>query len=111
MDGILSDIDRSFGEQLVEMLDVGLGQRFHRGLNDIVDAGKMVVGFDQVSDFDWFETYMDLACFEDFLYLCPHEPVTGHAVIAVAEVNLDVIVQTMLHTLGLLLLQFLDHRG
>jgi len=42
MDGILSDIDRSFREQLMEVFDIGLGQRLHGCLDDVVDAGEVV---------------------------------------------------------------------
>jgi len=110
MDGILSDVDRSFREQLMEVLDVGLGQRLHSCLDDVVDAGEVVVGFDQVIDFDRFKAHVDLTCFEDLFHLCPHEPITGHAVIAVAKVDLDIVVQAMVDTLGLLLLQLFHHR-
>ena len=109
MDSILSDIHCSFGEQLMEMLDVGLSQRLRGCLNDIVDTGEVVIRFDQIIDFDRFEAHMDLACLENLFHLRPHEPVTGHAVITVAEVDLDIVIQAMIYTLSLLLLQLLHH--
>ena len=95
----------------VQLADICLGKPSRGCLDDVVDAGEVVVCFDQIIYLDWLEAYGDFAFLIDFLHLVEHEPVTGHTVGAVAEVDLYVIEKSVVDFLSSLALQLLYKLG
>ena len=84
-------------------------------LNDVVDTGEMVLCFDEITHLDRLKAHGDFAFLIDFFHLIEHEAVTGHAVGAVAEVDLYVVEESMVDFLRPLALQlfykFRDRRN
>ena len=58
-------------QEVVELADKLLGQRFHHVVKDIVHAMDMVQHLDHVGDFERLKGFPNLAFFEDGLHLLP----------------------------------------
>lgn len=94
--------------QVVQPLDVGLGQRLGGSVDDVIHTEHMVSGLNEIVHLDGFKAGLDLVRLEDLRDLREHQPVAGHASVAVGEVGLHVVIQAMEHFLGFLLSEFLD---
>lgn len=95
-------------EHGVELADIGLGDAVGSGIDDVADTVEVVIRLDEIVHLDGLKANGHLAFLVDFLYLCEHQTVAGQAVGAVAEVDLYVIVETVVDLLGALALQFFD---
>ena len=95
----------------VQFADIGLGKPNCSRIDDVVDAGDVVIGFDQIVHLDWLKAHGDFAFLIDLFHLIEHEPVTGQTVGAVAEVDLYVIEETVVDLLCPLALQLFHKLG
>ena len=98
-------------EHGVELADIRLGDARCGCIDDMVDTGNVVVRLDEIIHLDRLETRGDLAFLVDLLHLIEHQSVAGQAVGAVAEIDLYVIVETVVDLLGALALQLLHELG
>ena len=89
--------------QIVQPLDVGLGQRLGSCVDDVIYAEHVIRGFDEVVHLDGLEAGLYLVRLEDLRDLGEHETVAGHAPIRVGKVGLYIVIQAVVHLLGLLL--------
>ena len=103
--------DATVAEHGVQLADVGLGDAGGSSIDDIADTGEVVIRLNQIVHLDGLKAHGNLAFFVDFLHLCEQEPVAGQTVGAVAEVDLYVIVETVIDLLGTLALQLLHELG
>ena len=98
-------------EHGVKLADIGLGNARGGCIDDMADTGEVVIRLDQIVHLDGLKARGNLAFLVDFLHLCEQEPVAGQTVGAVAEVDLYVIVETVVDLLGALALQLLHELG
>ena len=98
-------------EHGVKLADIGLGDAAGSGVDDMADTVEVVIRLDEIVHLDGLKARGNLAFPVDFLHLCEQEPVAGQTVGAVAEVDLYVIVETVVDLLGSLALQLLHELG
>ncbi len=94
--------------QIVQPLYVGLGQRLGGGVDDVIHAEQVIGSLDKIVHLDGLEAGLDLVRLEDLRDLSEHQPVAGHAPVGVGEVGLHIVVQAVIHFLGLLLTELFD---
>ena len=107
----LSFGDGTVAHHGVQLADIGLGKPSCSRVDDVVDAGEVVIRFNQIIHLDRLKAHRDFAFLIDFFHLIEHEPVTGQTVGAVAEVDLYVIEETVVDLLCPLALQLLHKLG
>ena len=98
-------VHRAGHQEVVELADKLLGQRFHHVVKDIVHAMDMVQHLDHIGDFEGLEGLPNLALFEDGFHLLSRQPDTCHPRRRISQVNDGKIVQTVKIPLFLLILQ------
>ena len=98
-------------EHSMQLADVGLRDACSGCIDDMADTGDVVVRLDQIIYLDRLEAHRDFAFLIDLFHLSEHEPVACQTVRAVAEVDLYVIVKSVVDLLGALALQMLHKLG
>ena len=88
----------------VQLADIGLRKPSCSCFDDVVDAGEVIIRFDQIIHLDRLKAHGDFAFLIDLFHLIEHESVACQTVGAVAEVDLYVIVKSVVDLLSTLTL-------